>query len=61
MNCRLIKHRPYRTPILREDQFSVGGLLNLELLVGKQPRHSHSGLSILPQGRQASFNKNLRY
>jgi hypothetical protein len=33
MNCRLIKHRPYRTPIIREDQFSVGGLLNLELLL----------------------------
>jgi hypothetical protein len=26
MNCRLIKHRPYRTPSIREDQFSVGGL-----------------------------------
>jgi hypothetical protein len=36
MNCRLIKHRRYRTPIIREDQFSVGELLNLELplLVG---------------------------
>jgi hypothetical protein len=32
MNCRLIKHRPSRTPILYEDQVSVGGLLNLELL-----------------------------
>jgi hypothetical protein len=32
MNCRLIKHLPYRTPIIREDQFPVRGLLNLELL-----------------------------
>jgi hypothetical protein len=37
MNCRLFKPRPYRTPIIREDQFSVGGLLNLELLAIAQP------------------------
>jgi hypothetical protein len=32
MNCRLIKHRPYRTPILCEERLSVLELLNLELL-----------------------------
>jgi hypothetical protein len=32
MNCRLTKHRPYRTPIHHGDQFSAGGALNSELL-----------------------------
>jgi hypothetical protein len=31
MNCRLFKPHPYRIPNLYEDQFPVGGLLNLEL------------------------------
>jgi hypothetical protein len=43
MNCRLFKPRPYRTPIIREDPFSVGGLLNLELLKSEvSPRQKES-------------------
>jgi hypothetical protein len=32
MNCRLIKHRPYRTPSLCEERILVLELLDLKLL-----------------------------
>jgi Uma2 family endonuclease len=57
MNCRLFKHRRYRTPIVREDHFSAGEFLNLELL---SPRHCQTrGSKNLLQLRisaRASFN-----
>jgi hypothetical protein len=32
MNCRLAQYRPYSNRLLRKDPFSVGELLNFELL-----------------------------
>jgi hypothetical protein len=58
MNCRLIKHRPYRTPIIREDQFSVGGLLNLELL-RKQPYWSKP-LRLIYNGCDMAQSRSIR-